>query len=114
MSNISMAYHNIPSKKQNNSYDKKIHINSYPFSIFFSCSIVSFSPISSFPFPSFTLFLPRTTPHCTRITTHSLITHTHTTHRTQTTHKGTPLSFPLFFFPFVCGGGAVRGMSADY
>src|SRR6266498_1795424 len=43
---------------QNNSYDKKNHINSYPFSIFFSCSIVSFSPISSFPFPSFTSSFP--------------------------------------------------------
>src|SRR6266496_4239841 len=109
---------------------KKNHINSYPFSIFFSCSIVSLSlfalspstlhlffllpSFTSYPFPSFTLFLPCTTPHYTRIITHSLITHTHTTHRTQTTQKGTPLSFPLFFFPFVCGVGVVRGMSAGY
>src|SRR6266496_467317 len=96
-------------------------INSYPFPFFFLFSIVSLSPISSFPFPSFTSFtsypspfLPRTTLHYTRITTHSLTTHTHTTHHTQTTHKGTPLSFPLFFFPFVCGVGVVRGMSLGY
>src|SRR6266498_5259454 len=99
---------------------KKKHINSYAFLHFFfmyySESFSSFLfPLPLFhlffPLPSFTLFLPRTTPHYTRITTHSLTTHTHTTHRINTTHKGTPFSLSLSLFPFVCGVGVVRGMS---
>jgi len=64
-----------------------------------------------FPFP-LSLFSSPALHHInTRTTTYSLATHTHTTHHTQTTHKGTPLPLPFSLFPFVCGVGVVRGMS---
>ena len=100
----------------------RIYINSYSFSIFLcSLSLIpsfAFFPFHLFLFPPlfflfslFPLFLPRTTPHYTRTITYSLTTYTHITHRTQTTHKGTPFSLSLSLFPFVCGVGVVRGMS---